>query len=202
MQPSIGSRQGCMRSAKNIVAFPKQRVERRQGRTRVSAGRARDRRNSALADRPRHCVHHHRRVLRCAGLGVHRHGRHCRRRAGQDHSERPHQDHPAVRDRRRACDPCPRRSKRQGRRRPHRARPDHERCRARAFEERSDGGSTRRRPAAGGLGREGRSARRVQAARRCAIRLDPDASPVPAQPDRRTECQDCRDRTASGAEGS
>ena len=37
---------------------------------------------------------------------------------------------------------------------------------------------------------------------RCAIRLDPDASPLPAQPDRRTECQDCRHRTASGAEGS
>ena len=30
MQLSIGSRQGCMRSAKNIVSFPKQRVERRQ----------------------------------------------------------------------------------------------------------------------------------------------------------------------------
>src|SRR3954470_1953062 len=30
MQLSIGSRQGCMRSAKNILAFPKQRVERRQ----------------------------------------------------------------------------------------------------------------------------------------------------------------------------
>src|SRR3981189_937173 len=30
MQPSIGSRQGCMKSAKNIVAFPKQRIERRQ----------------------------------------------------------------------------------------------------------------------------------------------------------------------------
>src|SRR5262252_9176018 len=30
MQPSIGSRQGCMRSTKNIVAFPKQREERRK----------------------------------------------------------------------------------------------------------------------------------------------------------------------------
>src|SRR2546421_5280873 len=30
MQLSIGSRQGCMRSAKNIVSFPKERVERRQ----------------------------------------------------------------------------------------------------------------------------------------------------------------------------
>ena len=30
MQLSIGSRQGCMRSAKNIVSFPKERVERRK----------------------------------------------------------------------------------------------------------------------------------------------------------------------------
>jgi hemolysin D len=30
MQPFIGSRQGCMKSAKNIVAFPKQREERRK----------------------------------------------------------------------------------------------------------------------------------------------------------------------------
>jgi hemolysin D len=30
MQPFIGSRQGCMKSAKNIVAFPKQREERRR----------------------------------------------------------------------------------------------------------------------------------------------------------------------------
>src|SRR5258708_28349357 len=30
MQLSIGSRQGCMRSAKNIVSFPKRRAERRQ----------------------------------------------------------------------------------------------------------------------------------------------------------------------------
>src|SRR5262249_46451532 len=30
MQPSIGSRQGCMKSAKNIVAFPKQREDRRK----------------------------------------------------------------------------------------------------------------------------------------------------------------------------
>ena len=37
---------------------------------------------------------------------------------------------------------------------------------------------------------------------RCITRLDPDASPFPAQPDRRTECENRRHRTASGAEGS
>ena len=65
-------------------------------------------------------------VVSClaAGLGLLRHCRHRRRRAGQDHPERAHQADPAARDRHRSRHPRARRPARQGRRRPDRARSD------------------------------------------------------------------------------
>ncbi len=63
--------------------------------------------------------------------GPARQGRHRCLGARQDHPERTHQGDSAVRDRRGARHPCPGRPEGQGRRRADRARPDHQRGRAR-----------------------------------------------------------------------
>ena len=159
-----------MTSARNIVvAFRSQRARASTGRTRVPAGGARDRRDAALADRPRH---RRRPSSLCSALAL---AWACLGTvdivatapgkiipSGRTKVIQPFETGVVraihVRDG----------QTRQGRRRPDRARSDHERCRARASEERSDRGSARRRAAARGAGRNGRSARRVQAAARCA----------------------------------
>ena len=165
--------------AKNVVPFPERRVRAQPGRARVPAGRAGDRRDAAVADRPGDRLH---RSSRCSAVALAwacvRHGRHRRHRAGQDRPERPHQDDPAVRDRRGARDPRARRPERQGGRRADRARSDHERRRARASEERPDGGAARRGAAARRAGRSDDPLADFQPPAGAAAAADRDAAPA------------------------
>ena len=90
---------------------------------RLPAGRARDRRDAAVADRPRDRLHHHRAVLRSRSSGpASAISTSSPRRPARSSRAGATKVDPAVRDRRGARHPRPRRPERQGRRRAGRTR--------------------------------------------------------------------------------
>ncbi len=98
-------RSAALRRRRDIVIPFRQAKRPAPAGTRLPARRARDRRDPALADRPRHRHDHHRAVWRGAGLGVSRYRRHRCLRARKGGFGRAQQGRPAFRDRRGACDP-------------------------------------------------------------------------------------------------
>src|SRR5262249_9692782 len=109
---------------------------------------------------------------------------------------------PAIRDRGRARDSCPRRPERQSRRCPHRARSNDNRGRTGTYSERPHGRSARYRAAARRAERGRRSAVGLSLAGRLERRADLKASPVLAEPTRRAPRQARRPRSSARAEGS
>ena len=155
--------------APRVIPFrPAQRRTRRGAG--VSAGGARDRGDAAVADRPRDRGHHRPAVLRGAGLGLVGHDRHRRVGDRKDRAERPHQGHPAVRDRGGAVHPGAGRADGQGRRRADRARSDRERGGARSPAQRPPRRAAQHRAVARGARRRRRSVGRLHAARRAPTR--------------------------------
>src|SRR5215470_142063 len=110
-------------------------------------------------------------------------GEHLAAAPGKNHPEWAHQSHPAVRDRRRAGHPRPRRAERQGWASPDRARSDHERGRTQPFAQRPYLGAARRRPLARRFERQGRSSIGVSSARSRAPEPSGDAAPIPGGSD-------------------
>ena len=69
---SMKSAKAAIKAMKNVVSFPAAR-ERREGRDRLPAGRAGNRRDAAVADRPRHRRNPHRALLLGVDMGEVRH---------------------------------------------------------------------------------------------------------------------------------
>ena len=167
----------------------------RSCRRRSRSSRRRRRRSAARSARPSSLLFCLALAWACLGRDRHR-----RLGAGQDRSERPHQGHPAVRDRRRPRDPCPRRPERQGGRRPDRARSDDERAERDHLQSDLIAAQldvARLRAACRGC----RSADGLPARRGRKPGAGRDAAPVPGEPDRRIAGQARGARPPAGAEG-
>ena len=185
--------------ARHPVSACARAARRRAG---VPAGRARNRGNAAVADRPRDRGHHHPAVLRGAGLGLVGHDRHRCVGDRKNRAERSHQGHPAVRDRGGALHSGAGRAGGQGRRRADRARSDRKRGGTRSPAQRPPRRAAQHRAAARGARRRRRSCGRLHAARRCRPGTDQRPASALAQPGDRASRQDRRARPSAGAEGS
>ena len=121
LSPPSSTRDEIHQSRRPIPAPGRAAARSRIG---LPAGGIGDRRDPAVAGRPRdrHC--HHQRFLSGDRLGVVGDARHHRHGAGQDCAQRPQQDHPTVRHGRCPGDPCNRRPACPRRRSLDRARPD------------------------------------------------------------------------------
>ena len=189
-----------MKAEKKIVPFPGGARQRDRDELDVSAGRAGDRRNPALAHRSGDRRDHHRPVRACARLGEPGPCGHRGHRHRKDRSDRPQQGDPALRDRRGARHPGRGRPDRQRRRCADRARSHHQPRRDRSSARRPAVRPARHRPPARGAHRHRRSARRLPAAGGRRPGAGRHAAPVSGGPDRGAQGENRRARRPEGPE--